>query len=146
MESEYSEKGDKSEKSSLLLDDMDEIFSLMDKEKAVRYDEAYIEKLYLNYMLTGVVKSEHLQEIKNTAKGKKILLIAPGKTAVSEKDRIIDFIDQNDPLTFSINHDYGLVDCDYIFISNIRRFKNLSNTVYSKTISTSNIKSNFISK
>lgn len=130
-----------SEKKTLKAEDIDEIFSLIDPDKGVEYDEQYIKDLYIQYMSTGVIRNGHLYEIKEFVKGKRILLIAPGRSAVEEQEKIKDFINKNHPVIISINHDYPVISPDYIFVSNIRRFEQLNKLVYKKTISTSNIRS-----
>jgi 4-hydroxy 2-oxovalerate aldolase len=130
-----------SEKKTLTLEDIDEIFSMIDSEKGVEYDERYINELYIQYMSTGVIRNGHLFEIKEKTREKRILLIAPGKSAVREKEKIAEFIREYSPIVISINHEYPAFEVDYIFVSNIRRFSGIDRTLYGKTISTSNIKS-----
>lgn len=130
-----------SEKKTLAIEDMDNIFSMMDIEKACEFDEQYIDELYVKYMSSGMTKNGHLFEIKNHIKDRKILFIAPGRNTLLEKTKILDFIKRNNPVVFSINCECPITVSDYIFISNIRRFKQLDEIHYQKTISTSNIKS-----
>ena len=80
-------------------------------------------------------------EIKKNISGRKVLLIAPGKSVVDQKERILDFVKEEKPVVFSINHNYPYLESDYVFVSNMRRFRQLSNNVYGRTIITSNIKS-----
>lgn len=131
-----------SEKKTLTVEEIDEIFSMIDAEKGLKYDEAYINEIYIQYMSKGAIINEHLEEIKKKTKNRKILLIAPGSSAHQERDKILSFISENTPIVISINHEYMFYSSDYIFVSNIRRFRKLDQTVYKKTISTSNIKSN----
>lgn len=128
-------------KKTLTIEDMDEIFSLMDPEKGVEYDEKYIDDLYIKYMSAGVERCGHLQEIKEKVRDKKILIIAPGRTALIEQEAIKSYIDEFFPIVISVNHEYTLTTTDYIFVSNKRRFAELDRQLYYKTISTSNIKS-----
>lgn len=129
------------EKKTLSAESIDEIFSMIDPEKGCEYDEQYISDLYIRYMSAGMVRSDHLTEIKNRTKGRKVLLIAPGRNAILESNKIIKRIQSDNPVVISINHEYPLFPSDYIFVSNIRRFKELDRSVLYKTISTSNIKS-----
>lgn len=129
------------EKNTLLLADIDEIFSMIDKDKGTEYDEKYISDLYLQYMSTGVIQNGHLYEIKEKTKGRNILIIAPGKSANDDVEQIKECFLKENPVVISVNHEYQFIPTDYIFVSNIRRFKQLDDRQYSKTISTSNIKS-----
>ena len=128
-----------SEKKTLKVEDINKIFSQIDPIKGCEFDKEYINALYIKYMSSGHARDEHLAEVIERTKGKKVLLIAPGKNALREKQKIINFIEVNSPIIISINHEYPIVPSDYIFISNKRRFANMNEKLYSKTISTSNI-------
>lgn len=125
------------DKKTLTVEDMNEIFSMMDDEKKVNFDKSYIEELYLGYMEKGKVNDEHITELKSAVSGKKILLIAPGKSSKDEKDKINSFIENNNVVSVSVNFDYE--NTDYIFLSNLRRYKELDSSVKSKCIVTSNV-------
>lgn len=128
-----------SEKNTLTVDAMDDIFSLMDPVKAVEFDPNYIEQVYSDYMSRGSVNSARFDEVKSYLADKKVLLIAPGKTATDEKDKIVKFVNDNKPIVISVNHDYPYVSTDFIFVSNMRRFKELPDKVHKKAITTTNI-------
>ncbi len=100
------------EKGALLLEDMDEIFSLMDPQRAVEYDKEYIENVYLEYMSNGKKNEECILDVVKQVKGKKLLLVAPGASASREYSLIKNFIYMNKPIVISINHEYekSLVD------------------------------------
>lgn len=50
-------------KKTLTVENMDDIFSMMDVSKKFNYDKAYIEDLYLKYMATGHVQETRLSEL-----------------------------------------------------------------------------------
>ena len=127
------------DKKTLTLEAMDEIFSMMDPEKGVEYDANYIEQLYIDYLSRRKHEDSSIKELSNSICGRKVLLIAPGRSVVDQKEKILKFVDEEKPVVFSINHDYPYLDADYIFVSNMRRFRQLSDRVYGKTITTSNI-------
>lgn len=126
------------DKKTLTIEGMNDIFDMMDEEKKVSYDKTYIEELYLRYMATGKVQEDHKAELSEMLAGKKILLIAPGKSSVDEIDRIRAFV-QDGVITISVNFAYDGVNPDYIFLSNIRRFRELDEDKKEKCIVTSNI-------
>lgn len=128
-----------SEKNTLTVEQLDEMFSMIDEQKKFRFDKEYIENLYIKYMSIGEVNEIHLLHFKEKIEDKEILLIAPGKSCYSEKDKIIEYSKKKDVISISINFDYPQYDVDYIFLSNSRRFKELVNTKKEKTITTSNI-------
>lgn len=127
------------DKKTLTVEDMNEIFDMMDEEKKFSFDKSYIEKLYLHYMARDAVQNEHSTELKALLNGKKVLLIAPGKSSISEQDKIIAFASKNDVVAVSVNFEYQQADTDLIFISNLRRFRDLEKDNRCKCIVTSNI-------
>lgn len=127
------------DKKTLTVEAMNEIFDMMDENKRLSYDQNYIEDLYLRYMATGRVQDNHKAELKNKLKGKKVLLIAPGKSSITEQYKIVAFATQSDVVTISINFNYPIINTDYIFLSNLRRFRELENDKRNKCIVTSNI-------
>lgn len=128
-----------SEKQTLTIEDMHKIFSMMDDEKRISFDKQYMEELYIRYMALEKAYEEHLIDLKDKLSGKKVLLIAPGKSAEEEKDSIISAMDNTDIVTISINFDYPFAETDFIFLSNLRRYRELETEKLGKCIVTSNI-------
>lgn len=126
-------------KKTLTVENMDDIFSMMDEEKRSVYDKNYIEKLYIKYMDTGNVQEAHLAELREMLRGKKVLIIAPGRSSIEERDKVVAYAEQKDLVTIGINFDYTEIDTDFIFLSNFRRFRELDETKHEKCIVTSNI-------
>ncbi|MDY4193974.1 MAG: aldolase catalytic domain-containing protein [Bariatricus sp.] len=127
------------DKKTLTVGDMNEIFEMMDEQKKFVFDKAYIEELYLRYMATGDVQEEHKDELKKQLSGKTVLLVAPGKSSVDEREKIADFSRRENVVTISVNFYYPEIDVNYIFLSNLRRFRELEPEKRCKCIVTSNI-------
>ncbi len=127
------------DKKTLTVEDMNEIFDMMDEEKKISYDKAYIEDLYLRYMATGKVQEEHKEELKKILAGKTVVLVAPGKSSADEKEKVIEAVKSENTLLVSINSDYPYANTDFIFTSNLRRMKELGPDKKGKCIVTSNI-------
>lgn len=127
------------EKNTLTVENIDEIFSLMEENKKVIFDKAYIEELYWKYMENGNVQEEHMCDLKKFLKGKEILLIAPGKSCVIEKEIITKQAQKENVVTISVNFAYEKVVPQFIFVSNLRRFRELDDGDKAKCIVTSNI-------
>lgn len=126
-------------KRTLTVENMDEIFFMMNDLKRLEYDEEYIEALYEKYMTVGSVQENHLNELKNKIEGKEVLLIAPGKSSIEEQDKIIKCSKRKNIVVISINYEYPGCKTDFIFLSNLRRFRELEIEKYKKCIITSNI-------
>ena len=127
-----------SDKNTLTVADMDTIFNCIDYDKRVNYDKNYIEDLYLSYMKKGEVNAERLCALKQLLIDKKVLLIAPGRSSEEEKDKIFSLINEPNVVSISVNFDYK-GKTDFIFMSNIRRFKVLDCALHNKVVATSNI-------
>lgn len=127
------------EKNTLSIGDMDKIFQMLDSEKRNIFDKNYIESLYEQYMSRNRIWEESISEFKKLLLDRRILVIASGKSSCLEKDKIIDFILENRCLVISINAEYPYYKSDYVFVSNIRRYKQINKKLSNKIIVTSNI-------
>lgn len=126
-------------KKTLTIEDIEEIFSMMDDDKKVSYNKKYIEELYLKYQEKDSVKETHLAGFTKKVEGKSILIIAPGQSSVDEREKIINCASQDDVVTISINYDYDEKITNYIFLSNLRRYRDLPDDKRQKSIVTTNI-------
>ena len=126
-------------KKTLTVEGMDKIFEMLIPEKRVNYDMDYIEEVYLEYMSKNSDTDADETNFENAIRGKRVLLVAPGKSSADEKDRIAAFAASDDVVTVSINYVYHYVNVDYIFVSNMRRYRELPTTALTKTIATSNL-------
>lgn len=126
-------------KKTLTVEGMDKIFDMLIPEKRVNYDKDYIEGIYLEYMSQNSVVATDETNFANIIKGKRVLLVAPGKSSTDEKDRIAAFAASHDVVTVSVNYVYPYANVDYIFVSNMRRYRELPSTALIKTIATSNL-------
>lgn len=125
------------DKKTLTVEDMENIFLLMDEDKKTGFDKIYIEELYTRYLATGKVQEEHKDELKEKLTGKRVILIAPGKSSSEQRTMIGQEMKQNDTVSIAVNFDYE--GADFIFLSNLRRYKELDSSKRNKCIVTSNI-------
>lgn len=128
-----------SDKNALNVEDIDKILGMMDDKKRVSFDRDFAEDLYTKYLSSGSIYVEHWSELKNRLRGAKVLLIAPGRSAYEEKDSIIKFAKEQKVCVISINYAYDYEGVDFVFLSNLRRFRELDKKYYGKCIVTSNI-------
>lgn len=126
-------------KKTLTIEDMNEIFNMMDDEKKVSYDKVYIEELYLKYQEKDRTQEVHLSDLREKLNGKDVLIIAPGQSSVAEREKIEAFSKEDDVVTISINYDFDPELTDFIFVSNLRRYRDLPVAKRMKSIVTSNI-------
>lgn len=127
------------DKKTLTVENMATIFDMMDDDKKMSFDKAYIETLYLRFMATGRTQEEHKAELVKLLRDKKILLIAAGRSSVDEKEKVVNFSKGKNVITISINYEYPYADTDFVFLSNLRRYRELDTAIRKKCIVTSNI-------
>lgn len=130
-----------SSKNTLTVENMGEIFDMMADDKKNSFDKEYIEELYLKYMNRACINDSYLKDFSNCLKGKRVLVIAPGKSGEVEKDKVAEFAKDNNTVTIAINSEYSYCSVDYIFVSNIIRYREI-NKDNNKLIITSNISGN----
>ena len=126
------------EKNTLTVEDIDKIFDRMAPEKRVSFDRAYMEELYLSYMERDTGE-DSMAALREAVEGRRALVIAPGKSAREERDKIAAFAAEPDVVTVGVNFDYQAVTTDFIFLSNLRRQKELGEGKEQRLIVTSNI-------
>lgn len=126
------------EKNTLTVENMDKIFDAMAPEKRNSFDRAYMEDLYLRYMDRETGEGS-LAALGQAVKGKRVLVIAPGKSARDEAEKITAFAGENDVVSVGVNFDYAGFSTDYIFLSNLRRMEELGRGSEDRLIVTSNI-------
>lgn len=127
------------DKKTLTVEDINEIFNIMDPVKKLSYNKDYAEELYISFMAKGKVQEEHLQEFRNMLADKTVMLIAPGKSSIEEYELITSTMQNENIITIGINSDYQPAETDFIFLSNLRRYKDLTDIKKPKCIITSNI-------
>jgi 4-hydroxy 2-oxovalerate aldolase len=124
---------------TLSVSNIDEILNMVEENKKNNFDKNYIESLYLKYQNQGIINESHMTELKAELEKKTIIIIAPGKSVEDEKDLIVRECGSEDVISIGINFDYVHYHTNYIFCSNIRRYKELHTNKRNKTIVTSNV-------
>ncbi len=131
-----------SDTGTLTIEMMNSIFTSMDPDKKVEYNREYIKQLYLDCMSIGKIREYNYGEFTSIIDGKIILLIAPGKSSSEKRNVISDYASEKGVVTISINFDYPYLTSDFIFVSNLRRYKDLAPQSRVRCITTSNIPNN----
>lgn len=97
----------------LPIDQVGELLGMIDEEKKTSFDVNYAEELYRNYNESKAVDDTSVvEELKQAFAGKRILLVAPGKSILSAKSKIEHISYAEDVITIGLN---TLMDCiDYL--------------------------------
>ena len=101
-------------KHMLPIDQVGELLGMIAPEKKISFDKNYAEKLYRQYNESKTVEdSTVVEELKKVFVGKKVLLVAPGKSIGSVMNQIRDIADKNDVVSIGLNTKLDFVD--YLF-------------------------------
>lgn len=125
--------------------DLRGIIEMLDDNQKKTYDYELLERLYVQYFNHPINDKEMINHLAKIFENRKILLMAPGKSLVTEHDAISKFIIKNNPIIIGINNLIEDYKFDYIFYSGIHRYHNLQYQNYEKAgspklILSSNIK------
>ncbi len=125
--------------------DMRNIIESLSQEERKKYDYDLLEEKYIDYQSKKVDDEAFLRAFEQKLKGRKVLLLLPGKSVVDKEDTIKEYIKRNNPVVIGINAIVGKYSYDYLFFSNSIRYE-YAKDVYSdifaanKKILASNIK------
>ena len=129
-------------KKTLTYKEMCEIFENFMPDKKYEFDKEYIEKAYIQYLDNkSNSKRQSIGELKKLFQGKEVLLIAPGSSVGTEESSIRKFMDSGSGVAVSVNFKHPNIDTDFVFFSNIRRYRQ-ADTKGENVIITSNIGDN----
>ena len=127
-------------KQKLKTKQMRQILSSIAAEKKSRYDEAYIEKMYRDFILTDIDDFDLCTKLKDEMRSRDVLLLAPGRSLKSCRDEILTFVAERKPFVIAANFAPQFMEADYVFCSNIKRLENIeSNKVNAHIIIGSNV-------
>ena len=130
------------DKKTLSMKDVNSILAMIEPSHRLRYDKDYIETLYGEYILKNIDDGVCISSLKGLMKDKEILLIGPGKSSVTESERIANYAQQNSPVVISVNFIPTSIEPDYVFISNPMRYSLILPDILgkkTKVIGTSNV-------
>ena len=105
---------------------INDILKILPESKKATYDENLIKQMYLDKFNSDIDDSETLKYIQNLIQDRPILLLAPGKTITSEKNKIDTFIKEKNPFIFSLNFIPPNYNVNLAVITNMKRFLSLS--------------------
>lgn len=97
----------------LPIDQVGELLGMLAEEKKISFDQNYAEEVYRKYNESKTVDDTTVvEELKHVFDGKRILLVAPGKSVVGAKNEIENISNADDVVTIGLN---TLMECnDYI--------------------------------
>ncbi len=131
------------DKKTLSIKSINEILSGIESDKKLLYDKACIETLYLNYQKRDCNDEDDIKKLTQAFEGQRILMLGSGNTIETERETILKYIEKYEPIVIAVNF-LPVYDVNYIFISNSRRYVQLSSRIskldsHIKLIATSNV-------
>ena len=91
-------------KHMLPIDQVGELLSMIDESKKISFDKNYAEELWRSYNESKQVDdSGVVAELKTVFANKRVLLVAPGKSIASYKEKIDNIIKEEDVLSIGLN-------------------------------------------
>jgi 4-hydroxy 2-oxovalerate aldolase len=130
------------QKASLQSKDIRRIVNLLDTETRKRYNYSQLENVYLSYCASNFNDSPVIDQLNSALKGRHIVMLAPGKSTVTEADRIQSFVSEHDAIVISINFFHENIKSDFLYFNNAKRYSYIKNDKRFKEIKkivTSNI-------
>lgn len=132
------------EKKKLSVKSIGEVLAAIPEEKKLNYDAVLIEKLYVDYQRIACDDGKDFEKLAQRFADKEIFLLGPGASIEKDRDKICKYRAEHECLTISVNFMPELFELDYVFISNAKRYVQLStklSRIQGKTelIATSNV-------
>lgn len=133
-------------KKTLSVKSINEVLKSIPDEHKLDYDNNIIKDLYEIYQGNIESKETDISGLLSNIEGRKILILGPGKSIIENEDKITEYIKDNNPIIISVNFIPDEINCDYLFISNSKRYNMMFNNYgilknKAKIIATSNITS-----
>lgn len=102
--------------------DMRNIIESLSPEERKKYDYDLLEQKYIEHQSKIVNDEETIEKLKQTIGDRKVLLLLPGRSLVTQKEKIKAFIQEENPVIIGVNNileDYGY---NYLFFSTAVRY------------------------
>lgn len=117
------------DKNTISINSINKILQKIDKDKKTIFYGDLIEKLYSDFLNNEIGDDKSVNYIFNKIKDRKVLIIAPGGSVSSEKNKIDKFIFDNNPVVISINYYNENLKTDFIFINNSKRYNQMAEII-----------------
>lgn len=130
-----------SNKQTLNVKSIGAILRMIEPENRALYNKQIIENKYLEYQSREIDDSSTIANLRSVFAGKNVLLVAPGASLNEYADDVVALAKNQDCITLSVTFVPHFMDCDYTFLSNLKRYKTTFNPTKKmiKLIHTSNI-------
>ena len=130
------------EKFRLDTKDIGKILSMIEPATRQRYDYDNIERLYTEYVADKIDDHAAVNALKEVIEGKEVLIMVPGNTLNTHREKIDNYVKEHHPVVISVNF-VADEPSAYAFFGNQKRYNRLqTKRVERNVIVSSNIKPN----
>lgn len=109
-------------KRTLSVSAVNEILKQLPEKDRLGKNMKLIEQLYLEYQKREACDTGSVEGLRAVLSGKSVLLLGPGTTVERQKGEILQYIAEKNPTVISINYIPDRVGCDFLFLTNSRRY------------------------
>lgn len=113
-------------KKTLSVKSINEIIMRIPKEYKTKYNEKLVMELYHNYQAKVVNDQDDYKWLSREIYNRNILIIAPGKSILEQKEKIFSYIESTNPYIIHVNHSISIFKPNAIFISNHKRYAQIA--------------------
>lgn len=117
------------EKDTLSVSQITEVLGQLEGSKKLLFDKNYISGLYDSYQSVRCDDSGAYSELRKKIRGRKILLLGPGRSIEKNKKRILTYIKKEEPFVISLNYVPDFTDVDLLLVTNSKRYQEIANAV-----------------
>lgn len=114
-------------KNTLQVTQINNLLEKIEDEKKANFDAKYIESLYIENNERNFDDNLNKDSLRNLISGKKVLVLAPGRSIEKNTSRINEFIDEGNVVVFSLNFITSLFKADFLFFNNLKRYNVFKN-------------------
>jgi len=110
------------DKKTLSVKSINEILKKLEGDAKLLYNKNYIEQLYVDYQKSSGSDMSVYERLGELFTGRERLVLGPGRTTTSEKDRIAAHITAAKPFVIAINYVPAVFAVDALFLTNSKRY------------------------
>lgn len=103
--------------------DMRQIIASLTQEQRRRYDYDLLEGKYMENQDRHVEDEKVMLDLRGRLAGRTLLLVAPGKSSITEQGRIKELITAETPVVVAVNAILDGYDYDFLFFTNSTRYE-----------------------
>ena len=103
--------------------DMRNIIESLPPADRLKYDYDILEQKYIENQSRYVDDSKAVEKLKNDFSGRELLLVAPGKSSLTQREKINANIKEKKPVVIGVNAILEGYDYDYLFFINQTRYE-----------------------